>query len=176
MVCSVLIIFTKVIAKILYAKEFYNAWIYVPMLLISIIFGAMSGLIGGVFSAVKDSKIFSVSTTIGAVFNIVFNIVLINFVGSIGSAISTAISYFLVWAIRIINVRKYMTLKLNIRRDLLAYGILILQSIIVGCIQSNYSYLYNLILLLIIYILYYKEIVRYFNKVVLIFNERNNRK
>lgn len=172
-VCSLLIVFTKFIAKILYANNFYSAWVYVPMLLISIVFGSMSGFIGGVFSAVKDTKIYSVSTTIGAVFNIVCNIVLVFFWGPIGAAISTALSYFLIWAIRIVNVKKYMSLKLNIKRDLLAYLILILQSMMIFT-KLEYLHMYNLLLTFVICILYYKELSNYYSKGILMVNGRKN--
>ena len=42
---------------------------------------------------------------IGAIVNIVLNIMLIKFVGVIGAAIATAISYFVVWIIRMVNVK-----------------------------------------------------------------------
>ena len=44
--CSILLLFTKVFARILYAKEFYVAWVYVPFLLVSSVFNASSGFIG----------------------------------------------------------------------------------------------------------------------------------
>ena len=42
-VCSAIILLDKVLAKFLYAKDFYVAWKYVPWLTIAIVFGAMSG-------------------------------------------------------------------------------------------------------------------------------------
>lgn len=48
-ICSGIIVFDKVLAKILYAKDFYVAWRYVPWLTIAILFGALSGYIGGFF-------------------------------------------------------------------------------------------------------------------------------
>ena len=38
-VCSILILLTKVLARLLYKNQFYSAWTYVPYLLISILFG-----------------------------------------------------------------------------------------------------------------------------------------
>ena len=73
--CSFLILSDKFFARILYAKDFYNAWEYVPFLLISIVFGATAGYIGGIFSALKEAKMLAQSTTIGAVVNIILNIV-----------------------------------------------------------------------------------------------------
>lgn len=101
--CSILIILTKFLASILYKNEFYNAWKYMPFLMISIVFSAISGLLGGIFSAVKNSKMMSVSTMVGAIINIILNFFLIHIVGTIGVAISTAISCCIVWIIRMIR-------------------------------------------------------------------------
>ena len=146
LLCSIIIIMVKFIAGIMFAYEFYEAWLFVPILLIANVFGAMSGLIGGVFSAVKDTKIYSYSTMIGAIVNIVLNIILIKFIGVIGAAIATAISYFVVWVIRMVNAKKYITLKLNIKRDLVVYITLVLQAVLMINITSIKVYILQLIL------------------------------
>lgn len=158
LLCSIIIIMVKFIAGIMFAYEFYEAWLFVPILLIANVFGAMSGLIGGVFSAAKDTKIYSYSTMIGAIVNIVLNIILIKFIGVIGAAIATAISYFVVWVIRMVNAKKYITLRLNIKRDLVVYFILVLQAALMINIDSTKVYILQLILFISTIILYYKEI------------------
>ena len=75
-VCSLLIVLTRVMARLLYAKEFYDAWQYVPFLLIAIVFGALSGYIGGIFAAVKDTVIFAKTSIIGAITNVIINIIM----------------------------------------------------------------------------------------------------
>lgn len=139
-ICSGLIVSTKVFARLLYAKDFYEAWKYTPFLLISIVFGAMSGYIGGIFSAVKDSKIYSYSTMIGALSNIMLNIFLVKMIGAMGAAIATMVSYFIVWQIRILNVKKYMKLDINLYTHYLSYSLLVIQSIIM-IISPKYIYI-----------------------------------
>lgn len=150
-VCSLIIGSNKFLAFMLYKKEFYTAWIYVPYLTIAIIFGALSGLIGGVFSAVKDSRIYSFSTLIGAALNIILNIILVSITGAIGAAISTCASYFLIWCIRLICVRKYIALKINIVRDLSSYVLLVILSAIVHYMPDD-LFKYSLVLLVVIVI------------------------
>ena len=90
--------------------------------------------------------------------NLFLNIILIKFVGVIGAAIATAISYFAVWLIRMVNAKKYIRLKINIRRDLVAYFILVLQAILMINITSIKVYMLQLILFISIILIYYKEI------------------
>lgn len=129
-VCSAIILLDKVLAKFLYAKDFYVAWKYVPWLTIAIVFGAMSGYIGGFFSAVKNSKIFAQSTVVGAISNIVLNLVMTPFMGALGAAIATAVCYFIVWVIRYWHSKKFIRLKINLKRNLITYVLLVAQSIV----------------------------------------------
>lgn len=157
-ICSLLIIFSRLMARLLYAKEFYNAWVYVPLLLISVVFGAMAGYIGGIFAAVKDSKIYAKSTVVGAVVNIVLNIVLVYFMGAMGAAIATAFSYFVVWVIRLKHVKRYMKLKLKLLRDGAAYMALLIQSILVITLSDRMIVYLPLVgLFLLILLLFHSE-------------------
>lgn len=159
-VCSVLIILTRFLAKILYAKDFYLAWKFVPFLLISVVFGALSGYLGGIFSAVKDSKIYAKSSAIGAVVNIILNIILVKVFGAIGAAIATAISYWIVWIIRVYQSKKYMNIKYNLRRDYFVYILLVLQTILLLLEESETILLYTgeIVLFSLIVFLFRKEL------------------
>lgn len=157
-VCALIIVFTRFIARILYAKEFYNAWVYVPFLTISIVFGALSGLIGGVFAAAKDSKIFSISTLVGAAVNTVLNVLLVMNIGAIGAAIATAISYTVVWAIRLICVKRHMTLRVRLGRDIASYLVLgALTGILFLPISRGIYVLLAIVLLALLVLLYRGE-------------------
>lgn len=98
--CSILIILTKNIAHVLYVKDFYAAWQYVPFLLISVVFGAAAGFIGPILSAKMNSKAIATSTVFGAIINLVLNMILILAIGPQGAAIATAASSFAIYIIR----------------------------------------------------------------------------
>ena len=152
-VCSALLLFNQLIAKILFAKEFYEAWKYAPFLLISVVFGSLSGFLGGIFSAAKKSTTFAKTTIVGAVINIVLNIALVEKIGAIGAAITTLISYFVVWASRFYQANKIIKIEINLKRDFISYLILLAQAIIMVLV-SNYIIKYiSIIVLLIILIL-----------------------
>lgn len=157
--CSFLITFDRLIAHFLYSKQFFQAWRYVPFLLIAIVFGAASGYLGGIFSAVKDSKMYAKSTVFGSVVNIVLNIVLVPEIGVIGAAASTAISYWSVYMIRLKQIKKYIDLKIYLKRDYISYLILIIQTFLLLIYQFDniYFYLCQLLFTIINICLYIKE-------------------
>lgn len=163
--CSMLIMFAKFIAKILYKNEFYVAWKYTPFLLISVVFGAVSGVIGGIFAAEKDTKIISSTTMLGAIINTVLNVYLVMIYGPIGAAVSTMISFFIVWLIRFIKMKKYVNLNIHIVKDTFSYLILLFQGICILKIDNCYSYIINMILLMILIMINSNEIKEIIKKI-----------
>lgn len=166
-VCSLIIAGDKILARILYAKDFYVAWRYVPWLTIAIVFGALSGYLGGFFSAVKDSKVFAQSTVAGAISNVILNIIFTPIMGPMGAAIATTVCYVIVFIIRFVQSKKYIKLRINLVRDVISYLLLVLQSIALLLIDNNLS-LYSVMggLFLVIVLLYIKDIKLLFNKIV----------
>lgn len=161
-VCSVLIIFDKIIARILFAKNFYAAWKYAPFLMISVIFGALSGLLEGVFIANKNTRIIARTTIIGSLINIIFNVILVSTIGPIGAAIATLIAYIVVWGIRVRVTNKIITINVSYIRNVITYIFLIFQAIVLLFIKNNIIlYFTELILFLTILFIYKKEIIQY---------------
>ena len=166
--CSVLILFDKVIAKILFGKEFYLAWQYAPFLMISVVFGALVQLLGGIFAATKESVVFGKTIMIGAVINTILNVVLVYYVGAIGAAVATAVSYMIIWVIRLREIYKRMELNINLKKDIFAYIILYVQAI--GLIISNSflkeSILIQIVSLLILILIYFRTIKKYVMRIL----------
>lgn len=164
-VCSAIIVSDKLLAKFLYAKDFYIAWKYVPWLTIAIVFGALSGYIGGFFAAVKDSKIFATSTVYGAVTNVILNLLLTPLIGALGAAMATAASYFEVWVFRYWHSKRYIRIKINLFRDIFSYFLLVIQSVLLLIdIQNILLHILELIVFIIIIILYIKDIILLLSK------------
>lgn len=157
--CSALIIFSKPIAFVLFRKEFYQAWEYTPWLLMAVVFGTLSGVLGGVFSAEKDSKMFAVSTCVGAVLNVILNFILVKPLGPHGAAIATLLSSYVVWVLRIKHASKYIDLGLRLGRDHMIYFLLILQGILLICVDNMVVYFaISGILFITMILLYIQEI------------------
>lgn len=163
-ICSGIIATDKILARFLYAKDFYNAWKYVPWLTIAILFGALSGYLGGFFSAVKDSKIFAKSTMIGAIVNIILNIIFTPIFGVLGAAVATAICYIVVWVIRLQQSKKYIRIRINLGRDTISYILLIIQSFLIW-LNGIKMYIFVGMLFLAICLLYFRDIQLVLSKV-----------
>lgn len=100
MACSWLILLTRPIATVLFAKDFYDAWQYVPFLLISCVLNCASGLLGPILAAKRDSKAMMWSAVIGAGVNVILNICLVYIWGVQGATIATAFCSYVIYWIR----------------------------------------------------------------------------
>jgi O-antigen/teichoic acid export membrane protein len=157
--CSFLIINVRLIAKFMFAKEFFEAWVLVPPLLISVIFGALTGFLGSICLAFKDGKSMGQATGIGALVNIILNSIGIYYIGAMGAAIATMISYYVMYAVSYRKVKKHCELKIARKKDYVSYGILILQTVLIVKQISGY-YVINNILFLMLLCIYGKQIWR----------------
>lgn len=137
LVCSVLIILSRTIAELLYNKDFYSAWKYAPFLTIAAVFGALSGYIGGIYAATKDTKAFARTSVVGAVVNLVLTFLLVWQIGVLGAAIASLVSYGLVWIMRIRTIKRYMNLRISLFRDCLGYSILLVQTGLLFVLDDN---------------------------------------
>lgn len=171
--CSILIIADKLVAKILFAKEFYVAWQYAPFLIISVVFNSMAGLLGGVLIAAKKSNEIAITTVTGAAFNTVLNIAFVILWGPVGAAIATLISYFLVWIMRIIAINKIIEIRINLRRDIFVYIVLILQAVMLLWVPSSiFLYFGQLICFCLIICILLKDIKLFCSSILVRINRR----
>lgn len=151
MVCSGLILINLPLAKILYAGDFFVAWKYSSIMLIYVMFNALTAFIGSLFSAMKETKVIAVTTIISAVVNIVLNLMLIPKYGILGAAIATVACYVVMWSIRYLILRNMMTFDIQIKKHLLMYILLILQVIFEHL--DNHFYIGQIaVILLLLYI------------------------
>jgi O-antigen/teichoic acid export membrane protein len=158
LVCSILIFATKWIAKILFLNDFFEAWKYAPFLMISVLFSALSSYFGGVLSTNKNIKSISFSAFVSAVVNIILNIILISTMSVIGAAISTMVSYFIMWVMRLISVKKVLKIRIALIRDLFSYVVLTMQSVFLILFNNEKYIIYQIVSLLLLFMLYKKDL------------------
>jgi O-antigen/teichoic acid export membrane protein len=103
-----LILLTKPIAAILFDSSFYDAWQYIPVLLLATTLSALSNFVGSVYMVECRGTATMLTSLIGALGNIALNFALIPNMGPMGAAVATLISYLLVFLIRLIHARRFI--------------------------------------------------------------------
>ena len=155
--CSFLILLVRPVAAFLFRKEFYEAWRFVPPLLISVIFGALTGFLGSICLAHKDSKAMGLATGVGAVINVILNLITIPFYGAMGAAWATAISYCTMCFMAYAMVRKYVHIGNNLTLEILGYILLAAEAVIM-IMGIGASYLICALICVILLGMYYRDV------------------
>ncbi len=153
--------FSKMIASILFAKEYYTAWSAAPFLLISTLFSSLAGFLAAAFRAAKKTNGLMKSVVIGAVVNIVLNLILLNLVGLVGAAIATAVSFLVVWLLRLIDTQKLVAIKIKAIPTIITYAVVFLVSFWYCFELPLFGLLYAAALIILI-VVNYKELVTLF--------------
>ena len=129
----------------LFINKSYNAaYQYIPILVVALYYGNMSGFYGSIFVAFKETKIIGKSTIIGAIINIVINLALIKFIGLYAAVISTLLSNYIVNFYRIKKINDYYPIG-KIKNYYLSIAIMI----ILCCLYYFNNTIINILSLLI---------------------------
>ncbi len=152
-----LILLTKPLASVLYAKEFYEAWKITPILVVAYIFSALAQQVGSVFSASKRTKRLFYASMTGAGVNTILNLALIPMLQGVGAASATVIGYITIWALNMYNGNKILKMDYNLSRIIPCTLVLIFEIIVVS-LQIKYWYVYAGLAVMIVIAVNRKEL------------------
>lgn len=127
---SGLIVFAKLITKILVSDAFYASWRYIPLLIIATCFSCFVTFFGTIYMVEKKSVSTLVTTILGAILNVLGNLLLIPLWGVQGAALSTCLSYAAVFLVRVVHTHRLIPMKWNVARFTLNLIIVSAQSYI----------------------------------------------
>lgn len=130
--CAAIIVSSQLLSSLLFQKDFYIAWQYVPLLTISACFSVIAGTLASAYTASKRTKILLISTCFGALVNIVFNYLLIRELGILGAAISTCCSFLVMVIIRYFIMNNHLVkINVNIWKDVISFTLLFSEGIFI---------------------------------------------
>ncbi len=128
----VLIAIIKPFMNIYVGSQFKEAWVFVPLLLMSAIFSSISAYYGALFAALKKSLSNMTSTLIAAVANIIINFIGIKIIGIWGAVIGTVFAYILVAIIRMHGVHKELNIQIDLTKIIMNIAISLTMAILVS--------------------------------------------
>lgn len=99
------------IFPILIDSSYNEAFIYIPILALGVVFNVGVSLYSSIYIAKKMTKQVASTSVMGAIINIVVNILLIKYIGLYAAALSTMISYFIMMMYRHFDLKKYLNIK-----------------------------------------------------------------
>lgn len=135
---SLLICLCVLLAKFLFSNEFFEAWVFVPPLVISVVLNGLGGFMGEFLPVYKETKYAATISVVAAITNIVLNFVLIKlFNSAMGAAVATVITYFVYWCMNIYKGLQLSHIRINLKKQILVLFVLVLQSIAIIVYHST---------------------------------------
>ena len=108
------LVFSLLIRK----EEYLSAYNTIPIYILAVLFNIIAGLLGVVYIAEKRTKEITKTTILAGVINVAVHLAMIKALGLFAAALSTMTAYFCVMIIRLIDIKKYLKLKIHIRHVL----------------------------------------------------------
>lgn len=149
---SILILILKWFMLLYVSPDYYIAWKYTSILIISAIFAGICAFINGIFYAYKKNISITITTTLGAFINIILNLILIPVIGILGASLATAISWIMIAIIRIYSIKKIIPFEINLKKLFFSIIIIVTETIVISYLPSIAALIINVIL--VCFILY----------------------
>lgn len=115
--------FTSIAFKVMIGDGYYEAYLYIPILTIGMIFNVIVSFIGAIYIAKKKTKEVAMTSFWSGVLNIGINLALIKMIGVWAAALSTLLAFLIMSVYRYFDVQKYVKLQLNIKEMLILIGL-----------------------------------------------------
>lgn len=115
---GIMLVLRPVIMPFFGNEDFQYAYFYVPALLCAVVFQSFNNFLSSIYEASNKTTHSFVSSLIGAVSNVGLNLLLLNIlvpenVPAIGAAISTLVSYTLVFIYRVNDTKKLLYMRIR---------------------------------------------------------------
>jgi len=142
---SFILILLKPMMSILVEPSFFDSWKVVPLLLLAVIYSSFATFLGTNYVAAKKTTGVFFSSILSALVSLGCNFLFIPIFGLQGAGISSVISFFVMWIIRIFDTKKYIYMKIDIFN-------IIMNNCIIG-VQTVLLFIYDGMMLLILEVL-----------------------
>jgi len=108
-----IILLAKPLIRLLADDAYFEAWTFVPVLIMATIFACFSTFMTSIYMVEKRGGLNLATMSEGAVANVALNLLLIPKMGAQGAAIATFASYVLVFGLRAVNTRKFININIS---------------------------------------------------------------
>jgi O-antigen/teichoic acid export membrane protein len=126
-------------------RQYAEAYMYIPILIIAAFFNAIVGLYSAIYVARKMTKQVMTTSLIAAAINIALNFALITFIGLYAAALATATAYFVMAVYRHFDIKSF--LHISYQKQVLA-GLVVLYGAAMGLyyLQNPFANAANVLL------------------------------
>lgn len=168
---AVIICFTPVIAKLTLKNTFYDAKIYLPIIMMTAVINCISSLLGTMYSTYKKTQRMVGVSIVGALINLCLGLLLTPYIGIWGVCIASTLCYLSQVIYKFIDVRKFCNIRYHWRM-IIPNIILLSMQVVAMSVFKRYELMTSMLLTLIILIINAKYLLKIYFKVRLNYKNR----
>ena len=116
-----------IIFSILIRGDYSEALDQIPILLMALLFFALSSFMGGIYVAFLQTRSVGITTIVAAAINLIVDISTIRWIGLYAASGSTLVSYIVLFLYRSTNIRKFVDIKYDIKYMCATFAFLVFQ-------------------------------------------------
>jgi O-antigen/teichoic acid export membrane protein len=154
---AAIIFITKPLASVMFQKDYYSAYVFAPILLLSGVYSCLSSFLQSPFVAEKRSGALLKTTLVGLIFNSIANIIFLNYIGPIGATYATMIGFGITWAMRFYMSRRFVKIQINWIKTISSMCILLVEALLISY-NVPYSMLFSGIIFCVIIMIHLSTI------------------
>ncbi|MBD5547216.1 MAG: oligosaccharide flippase family protein [Lachnospiraceae bacterium] len=117
--CLGIIVVLPLVFRWFVNPAYHEAYYIIPIYLVASLFNVVVGFLGVVYVATKNTVEIAKTTIIAAILNIIVNFALIKFMGLYAASISTFVGHLVTMIYRMIDTKKYLKIKYNVKQYVL---------------------------------------------------------
>lgn len=106
---ALLALLSRSMVRVLLAPSYAQAAEFVPLLVLGALCGGLSNYLDSIYSLYMKTRFSLQTALVAAAGNLLLNLLLIPWIGALGAAFSTALSYALLFFLRLWHTRRYLT-------------------------------------------------------------------
>lgn len=117
---------TKMMMRLMVDSKFMDAWAYIPLLYLGMVFMSFSSFYGTGYLSAKSTKGAFYTSVYGAAVNLVLCGALIPLIGLMGASVASMAAFFVMWISRLAETRKYFSIRINLRAFAAIWAVVLL--------------------------------------------------
>ena len=156
---AIIICFTPILAKITLKNEFYDAKVFLPIIMLAALINCISSLIGTMYSTYKKTQRMVGISIVGALINVFVGLLLTPYLGIWGVCIASVLCYLSQTIYKFVDVRSFCNIKYNWKLILPNLILLTLQ-VVVMSVLNNYELIIAILITLVLIMVNMKSLLK----------------
>ena len=149
----------KLVVNYLVGPEYVTCWKYANILFLANMFLSFGLFYGVGYNCSKKTKSAFSTTIISSIINLSINIIFVKYWGIYAAAISTLISYFILWILRIFTTRKFFEITVDYKQMVLGVGLILISNVINFTLSGIQLLMVDSIFVFVVCLIYKNDLV-----------------